>query len=103
MEHTTAQFKHCHATKAYFYDPTNYQKGFVIFYSYTTPKIVHFPDWYTARFTFEGSRKEGSITESHTTSKQCNQRLEHNHKELPTINLKEFEDKYFDTRLEIYY
>lgn len=93
---TIKQFRHCQATIANFWD-------FTIFYSYTCPKIVIFPDGGTYRFTFEDSRKAGAITSSMTTSKQCNKWLGYNHKDLKPYNLKAFENKYFDTRLDTYY
>lgn len=94
------QFRHCQATIYNFY---TIRGTFTIFYSYTTPKIVRFPDYKEYRFEYEGSRKAWSITWSHTTSKQCNQRLGRNHKDLEPINLKQFEENYFDTRVDLYY
>ena len=94
------QYKKCQATIATF---TDEGKNFTIFYSYTCPKIVVFPDGWTYRFTFENSRKAGSITGSKTTSKQCNGRLWYNHRDLKPYSLDAFERKFFDTRLERYY
>lgn len=68
----TQQFRKCHATIVDFDTP---QGTYKIFYSYTTPKIIIFPNGNAYKFTFENSRKEGTITSSQTTSKQCNKRL----------------------------
>lgn len=94
---TIKQFRKCQATIAEF------EWWFTVFYSYTCPKIVKFPDGGTYRFTFENSRKAWAITGSQTTSKQCNARLGFNHRTLKEYNLDAFERKYFDTRLETYY
>ena len=95
-----AQFNQCQATIATF---TAEGKIFTIFYSYACPKIVIFPDWKEFRFSFEGSRKAGEKTGSHTTSKQCNKWLGFDHKTLPEYSLKDFEANFFDTRLDRYY
>ena len=100
MERYARQFKHCQATVVDFYTDKG---GFTIFYSYTCPKIVVFPDGSKFKFSFENSRKDWSITSSKTTSKQCNKRLGYNHRELPTMSLKDFEDQYFCTTLDHYY
>ena len=76
---------------------------FTIFYSYTCPKIVIFPNGKCYQFTFENSRKAWEITSSHTTSKQCNKRLGENHHNLEKFNLWDFEKMYFDTRIKKYY
>lgn len=61
------------------------------------------------QFTFENSRKAGEITSSRTTTKQCNQRLRQemgynlDYHSLKKINLKDFEEKFFDTRQDFYY
>jgi hypothetical protein len=95
-----AQFRQCQATIATF---TGEGGNYTIFYSYTCPKIVVFPNGETKKFTFDGSRKAGSITSSITTSKQCNKRLGGDHHKLEPVNLADFEANYFDTRLERYY
>lgn len=95
-----AQFRKCQATIATF---TAEGGTFTIFYSYSCPKIVIFPDGKEYKFTFENSRKAWAITSSMTTSKQCNKWLWGDHHKLPAFNLAEFESKYFDTRLERYY
>lgn len=100
------QFKHCQATICDFDTP----KGtYTIFYSYRTPKIVKFSDWYLLRFTYEYSRFAGSRTSSTTTSKQCNQRLRSiwsditDYWKLPTIWINTFEEKFYNTALDSYY
>ena len=107
LKTTTAQFRKCQATIATFQcenekHEQDYWK-FTIFYSYTCPKIVEFPDGTTYKFTFDNSRKAWAITSSMTTSKQCNKWLGFNHHDLKPFNLWEFEHLYFDTRLEKYY
>lgn len=100
------QFRHCQATETR-RDCEDWQT-IRVFYSYTCPKLVFMDhNWY--KFTFENSRKAGCITGSQTTSKQCNNYLrDHSsnitdYHKLPKINLEEFENQYFDTRLETYY
>ncbi len=94
------QFHNCQATIWTF---TEDWGNFTIFYSYTTPKIVVFPDGGTYQFTFENSRKAWEKTGSKTTSKQCNKWLGYNYHTLPCYSLDAFERKYFNTRLERYF
>lgn len=100
MKTQKQQFNHCHATVTDFFTDNGL---FSIFYSYTCPKIVLFPNGEIYKFTFKNSRKEWQITSSKTTSKQCNKRLWQDHHKLPSINLREFEKQYFDTRLDFYF
>lgn len=100
------RFRQCQATVYRIETP----KGeFLIFYSYLCPKIVRMPNGDLLQFTFEGSRKAGEITSSRTTTKQCNQRLRNemghllDYHSLKKINLKDFENEYFDTRQDFYY
>lgn len=67
------QFYKCQATICRF-DCDASGDAIRVFYSYSTPKLVKVQgQWF--RFTFEGSRKEGCIVDSTTTSKQCNKFL----------------------------
>lgn len=93
------QFKNCQATIAYF---KNEIRDAVVFYSYTCPQLVKINGaWY--QFTFDGSRKAGEITTSRTTSKQKTNYFWSSWRDLPKINLADFEREYFDTRLEKYF
>lgn len=100
------QFKHCQATITRW---TNNEDGDVVrvFYSYNCPEIVKTRDG-IFKFTFENSRKSWCITWSTTTSKQCNAFLRSinaditNHWDLPTVNLADFEERYFHTGVNTY-
>lgn len=108
MKQTTkSQFNWCHATVVNFQAPClwteNIGGNFTIFYSYSCPKIVIFPNWIAYQFTFENSRKAGEKTGSRTTTRQCNEWLGENYRNLPKQNLKDFEEMFWDTRLDNYF
>ena len=95
------QFKKCQATIAKF-DVEGLSDAVTIFYSYSCPELVKVKgDWY--KFSFDGSRKAGCITWSHTTSKQLTRFFWPEWRDLPVMNLKDFEDEYFYTGIDWLY
>lgn len=95
------QFKNCHATVTTY----KLQDGsrIELFTSYTTPVLVNI-EWYWMQFKFDNSRKTGCKTTSRSTSKQKTQYFGYNGwKNLPYIQLNEFENEYFSTVLDKYY
>lgn len=94
------QFKSCQATECKFED----EEGNVvtIFYSYSCPELVKVKgDWY--KFSFENSRKAGCTTWSRTTSKQLTRFFWPEWRDLPVMNLRDFEDEYFFTGIDWLY
>lgn len=99
------QFKKCQATVAWF--ESDELKGgcgevITIFYSYSCPELVKIRGcWY--KFTYEGSRKDWSIAGSVTTSKQLTAFYWRDWRDLPEMNLKDFENEYFYTGIDWLY
>lgn len=99
------QFKKCQATVAWF--ESDELQGWcgeviTIFYSYSCPELVKIRgNWY--KFIYEGSRKDWSITGSITTSKQLTAFYWRDWRDLPKMNLKDFENEYFYTAINWLY
>lgn len=94
------QFKSCQATECRREDEDG--NVITIFYSYACPELVKVKgDWY--KFSFENSRKAGCTTWSRTTSKQLTRYFWPEWRDLPVMNLKDFEDEYFFTGIDWLY
>ena len=91
------QFSKCQATECKREDEDG--NVITIFYSYTCPELVKVRgDWY--KFSYENSRKAGCITSSRTTSKQLTRFFWPDWRDLPKMNLKDFENEYFYTAID---
>ena len=94
------QFKNCQATECKREDENG--NVVTIFYSYQCPELVKIKgDWH--RFSFENSRKAGCWTSSRTTSKQLTRYFWPEWRDLPVMNLQEFENEYFYTGIDWLY
>ena len=94
------QFKNCQATECKREDEDG--NVVTIFYSYQCPELVKVKgDWF--RFSFENSRKAGCKTWSRTTSKQLTRYFWPEWRDLPKMNLQEFENEYFYTGIDWLY
>lgn len=95
------QFKHCQATIVRF-DVENLADDVIIFYSYSCPELVRVKGE-RFKFSYENSRKAGCRTSSCTTSKQLTQYFWREWRDLPVMNLQEFENQYFYTGVDWLY
>lgn len=94
------QFRKCQATEVKRQDEDG--NTIIIFYSYACPELVMVKGrWY--KFTYENSRKAWSVTSSRTTSKQLTNYYWSDWRDLPKMNLKEFEENYFYTGIDWLY